>query len=47
MNRFDKRKQFRVDLKEARNDPQSVAHLGWIGWREDGAERWLGRAFKH
>jgi hypothetical protein len=47
MNRFDKRKQFRVDLNEARYDPQRIAHFVWIGWREDGAERRLGRAFEH
>jgi hypothetical protein len=47
MNRFDKREQFRVDLNEARYDPQRIAHFVWIGRREDGAERRLGRAFKH
>jgi len=47
MNRFDKRKQFRVDLNEARYNPQRIAHFVWIGWREDGAERGLRSAFKH
>jgi hypothetical protein len=41
MNRFNKRKQFRVDLNEARYDPHCVAHFGWIGRREDGADRRL------
>jgi len=31
MNRFNKRKQFRVDLNEARYDPQRIAHFGGIG----------------
>jgi hypothetical protein len=47
MNRFDKREQFRIDLNEARYDPQRIAHFVWIVRREDGAERRLGRAFKH
>jgi hypothetical protein len=38
MNRFDKRKQVRIDLNEARYNPQRIAHFGGIGWREDGAE---------
>jgi hypothetical protein len=47
MNRFDKRKQFRIDLNEARRNPQRNAHFAWIGRRENGAERRLGRAFEH
>ena len=47
MNRFDKREQFRVDLNKARYDLQRIAHFVWVGWREDGAERRLGRAFEH
>jgi len=41
MNRFDKRKQFRIDLNEARYNPQRIAHFVWIGRRENGAKRGL------
>ena len=41
------REEFRIDLDEARHNPQRSAHFAWIGWREDGAERRLGRAFEH
>jgi hypothetical protein len=47
MNRFNKQEQFRVDLNEARYNPQRGAHFAWIGRRENGAERRLGRAFEH
>ena len=47
MNRFDKRKQFLVDPNEARYNPNCIAHLGWIGRGEDGAERGLRCRFEH
>ena len=47
MDFFYERKELRIEPNKSFNESQRIAHLVWIGWREDGAERRLGRAFEH
>ena len=47
MDFFNERKKFCIDPNKSINESQRITHFVWIGWREDGAERRLGRAFEH
>ena len=47
MDFFYERKELRIDPNKSFNESHRIAHFVWVGWREDGAERRLGRAFEH